>query len=102
MSGPRAGGPLPVLPAGVYRHYKGHLYLVLGYAQDALDDRIQVVYIGLDLAGLPSPMRMRTREVGDFFACVDPATGDTLPEVDDRSVPRFRYTGPTVDTGDRP
>lgn len=40
--------PLPDLPAGVYKHYKGHLYQVLGYGHDANDtDRRVVVYIGL-------------------------------------------------------
>lgn len=31
---------LPPLKTGVYRHYKGHLYLVLGYGEDANADNL--------------------------------------------------------------
>lgn len=63
---------LPPLPAGIYRHYKGHYYLVLGYAQDSNDEsRTVVVYVGLetDGASVDRP-RMNVRTVDDFFADV--------------------------------
>lgn len=66
---------LPDLPAGVYRHHKGGLYQVLGYAQDStngLDEpRAVVVYVGLQLPGTQVPgeatsMRMKVREAQEF------------------------------------
>jgi hypothetical protein len=96
--------PLPELPAGVYRHYKGHQYLVLGYARDSdsADGRIVVVYIGLELTGDPGPIRMHVRTVEDFLADVDPDTGeevtDLLPYTRWRNrVARFVYLGPSAD-----
>jgi hypothetical protein len=93
----KAGPTLPDLPAGVYLHYKGHQYLVLGYAGDAGDEeRTVVVYVGLQMDGNPSPVRMRIREVGEFFTRVDPATGQTRYDDDPSAVPRFRYLGPSA------
>jgi hypothetical protein len=93
--------PLPDLPAGVYRHYKGHLYLVLGYARDSNDEtRVGVVYIGLDLDGAKSPERMHFRSAYDFHATVWPEDGRALLdcEVDltPNAVPRFTYVGPSA------
>lgn len=83
---------LPDLPTGVYRHHKGHHYLVLGYAENSTNDEnegaVMVVYVGLQLDGQPSPMRMRCREVDEFF-------GDVITP-DGMMMPRFRYMGPTV------
>lgn len=79
---------LPDLPAGVYRHYKGHLYLVLGYAQDSTNDsdhEVYVVYVGLTTEGSASPLRTRLRKVPEFFSHVK--VGEDL-------VARFRYIGP--------
>lgn len=89
---------LPDLLAGVYRHYKGPLYLVLGYGRDANQDgRTVVVYVGLELTGSARPgARINVRDVDDFFAVVDPATG-TVPDVEDffTDYPRrFTYVGP--------
>lgn len=73
------------LRAGIYRHYKGPLYLVQGYAHDANaeeweyrsalhddepyfpDGRIVVVYIPLYMA---DGVRMAVRTATDFFALV--------------------------------
>lgn len=74
---------LPDLPAGVYRHWKGHAYLVLGYGMDANDETRQVVvYVGLQLDGARPGPRLRVRTVEDFFAEVEPAKR------------RFEYVGP--------
>lgn len=90
---------LPDLPAGVYRHYKGPLYLLLGYGHDANDEaRTVVVYVGLELDGAKSGARLAVRTAEDFLAIVDPRTG----EVKDFPYPspdyplRFTYIGPTV------
>jgi hypothetical protein len=80
---------LPELPAGVYRHYKGHYYLVIGYGHDSnYDDRHVVVYIGLELDDAKQGPRLNVRTVQDFFARVTPI-GQT------NEVPRFQYIGPS-------
>ena len=86
------------LLAGVYRHYKGPLYLVLGLAHDAnadslyddlamveasehsttggdpLGEREVVVYVPLQLDGAHTGPRLavRTREDFDAEVCIDP------------------------------
>lgn len=86
---------LPDLQAGVYRHYKGHHYLVLGYGHDANDaDREVVVYVGLELDGAKQGPRLAVRTADDFLADVDPATGESPVEWSDDLVPRFEYVGP--------
>jgi hypothetical protein len=53
---------LPDLRSGVWRHYKGPLYLVLGYGHDANDpERDTVVYIGLELDDAHPGGRIATR-----------------------------------------
>ena len=53
---------LPDLPAGIYKHYKGHFYQVFGYGHDAnYEDRITVVYMGLQLQDAHTGPRMATR-----------------------------------------
>jgi hypothetical protein len=91
---------LPDLRSGVWRHYKGHFYLVLGYAHDAnaedlyrvrgieklrspissddpfnleftaLGERAVVVYIGLELDDANKGPRLAVRTAEDFFALV--------------------------------
>lgn len=83
-------GNLTDLRAGVYRHWKGPLYLVLGYGHDAnaedlfamLEDKVYppglkrlgqrdvVVYIGLELDEAHSGPRLAVRTVDDFFCLV--------------------------------
>lgn len=117
---------LPDLPAGVYRHYKGNLYQVLGYGHDANADtlvelaihpdtqlpgyrafaeneRLVVVYIGLQLDDAHTGPRLAVRTADDFRAevCGDPecmhyglhTVGDAVC-LERHSVPRFRYLGP--------
>jgi hypothetical protein len=71
---------LPELRAGVWRHWKGADYLVLGLGHDAdLDGRTVVVYVPLyDVAG----PRLAVRTAEGFLEEVSPG------------VPRFRYVGP--------
>ncbi|MFL6110761.1 MAG: DUF1653 domain-containing protein [Catenulispora sp.] len=86
---------LPDLLAGIYRHYKGHHYLVLGYGHDANHDGRQVVvYVGLELDGAKPGGRLAVRDVDDFFAIVDPATGETRSNFPSPGYPlRFTYIG---------
>ncbi len=73
-------GPLPELAAGVWRHWKGHDYLVLGLGHDAdAEGRTVVVYV--PLYDVPGP-RLAVRTVDGFLGDVEPG------------VPRFRYLGP--------
>jgi Protein of unknown function (DUF1653) len=58
---------MPDIKMGIYRHYKGPLYQVLGLAHDANDEnRICVVYIGLQLdeAHLGPRLAVRNLEKG--------------------------------------
>ena len=86
----------PKFKAGVYRHYKGHLYLALGLAHDGNDDdRVAVVYIGMELVQAHTGPRLAVRTYTDFYAYVDPRTGKTLPKSNPKAVPRFKYVGDT-------
>lgn len=116
-----ARSDLPDLPAGVYRHYKGPLYLVFGYGHDAnadtlfhvrvdathLGERYVVVYVGLQLDDAHDGPRIAVRDVADFHALVcgveacerygevfeaDPYNG--CVRCKSAPVKRFTYIGP--------
>lgn len=71
---------LPELQAGVWRHWKGKDYLVLGLGHDAdHDGRTVVVYV--PLYDVPGP-RLAVRTVEGFLEEVSPG------------VRRFSYRGP--------
>jgi hypothetical protein len=71
---------LPELQAGVWRHWKGRDYLVLGLGHDAdVEGRTVVVYV--PLYDVPGP-RLAVRTVEGFLEEVSPG------------VPRFTYRGP--------
>ena len=85
---------MQVVP-GTYQHWKGPQYLVLGLGHDANDEaRTTVVYLPLYPVSGP-PFAVRTVE--DFTACVDPATGATVPE--GQGLPRFRLIDTSVGRG---
>lgn len=69
------------LRAGVYRHFKGKLYLVLGVARHSETDEHFVAYV--PLYSMPGP-RITVRPYADFFAIV---------ERDGARQPRFTYVG---------
>jgi hypothetical protein len=84
--------------AGVYRHYKGPLYLVLGLGHDANEEgRTTVIYIGLELDGAKKGPRLSVRTYEDFYSYVDPTTRDTVDRKDPNALPRFEYIGQTAD-----
>lgn len=99
---------LPDLPAGVYRHWKGHLYQVLGYGHDANTDldRFAVVYIGLQTQGSHTGPRLAFRtamsddpSVDAFFDFVHKEDGSKCAEPHDclnnmTPIRRFTYLGP--------
>lgn len=71
----------PEVPAGVWRHWKGRDYLVLGLGHDA-DHAGRTVVVYVPLYDVPGP-RLAVRTVEAFVEEVAPG------------VPRFSYLGPT-------
>lgn len=75
----------PALAGGIYQHYKGLLYLVLGMARDDGDETPMVVYVRLyEREGDSPPMSVRTLE--KFIEPVQWPDGTTRP--------RFCWHGP--------
>jgi len=72
------------LLCGIYKHYKGGLYQVLGVGAHTETDERFVVYISLTGADLPGP-RLRVRPLTMFFDKVEWPSGEHAP--------RFRYVG---------
>jgi hypothetical protein len=73
------------LPAGVYKHYKGGLYLVLGVAQHSETLEKMVVYVHL---GAAEGAAIWVRPYDMFFEDVD---------VGGIRKPRFAYIGQQVE-----
>ncbi len=71
---------LPELQAGVWRHWKGRDYLVLGLGHDA-DHEGRTVVVYVPLYDVPGP-RLAVRTLEGFLEEVAPG------------VPRFQYLGP--------
>jgi len=72
------------LQAGVYQHFKGGYYLVLGVARHSETEEMFVVYVPLGVR--PGP-RITVRPYTLFF--------DTV-ERDEKIVQRFMYVGQSV------
>jgi hypothetical protein len=72
------------LKAGVYKHYKGGLYLVLGVARHSESDEKYVAYVPLYVK--PGP-RITVRPYEMFLETVD---------VNGEAKPRFEYQGEEV------
>ncbi len=73
------------LQAGVYKHYKGGLYLLIGTAEHTETQERLVVYVPL---GVRAGARIRARPYGMFVDHVD---------IRGMRVPRFMYIGEDVD-----
>jgi hypothetical protein len=67
------------IPLGLYRHYKGKDYSVLGFARHSETKELMVLYVPLygDGGYWVRPLSMFMEEV----------------EIDGKQVPRFRYLG---------
>lgn len=72
------------MQAGVYRHYKGGFYQVLGVARHSETDERLVVYVSLTGAHLPGP-RMNVRPEAMF--------NEQILVNDSFTTPRFEYMG---------
>lgn len=59
-----------MIEAGVWRHYKGGYYQVLGVAAHSETGELMVVYVSLSGAHLPGP-RMRVRPLSEWHQEVD-------------------------------
>lgn len=69
------------MKVGVYRHYKGHLYLVLGVARQTETKEELVIYVPLyELPGTGLPLQARPRKNWDEMV---------------EGKPRFEYMGET-------
>lgn len=104
------------LKLGIYKHYKGHYYQVIGAAHDANADwRTCVVYMPLELDEAHLGLRMAVRTYEDFMAWVPKldlrneagervSTPEPRPSEQDKArsegwIPRFEYHGMEL-TGD--
>ena len=89
------------MQTGIYQHYKGAFYQVLGVAGDATNEgsiedpnpatRYMVVYLSFDLS-LPGP-RLRVRDINEFNALVKWPDGSTNPRfmpIGDELTPSLR------------
>jgi hypothetical protein len=75
--------------AGIYRHYKGGLYQVLGIGQHTETDEIVVVYVALTGADLPGPrIRVRPMHGPDGF--------NTRVDLGDMTQERFTFVGSEI------
>lgn|SRR5690554_742999 len=72
--------PPTFLPTGVYRHYKGGLYVVSGVARHSETEEWLVVY------------QPQYGDRGLWVRPLDMFTGEVV--VEGNSVPRFAYIGP--------
>lgn len=70
--------------AGVYRHYKGKYYLVLGVARHSETEDAYIVYVPLYVREGP---RMAIRPFNMFFEEI---------VADGKKQPRFAYVGPEM------
>lgn len=58
------------MQCGVYQHYKGGLYQVLGIGQHTETDEILVIYVALSGPLMPGP-RIRCRPITEFNGPVE-------------------------------
>ncbi len=87
---------------GIYLHYKGQLYEAMHLAHDAnYEDRVVVLYIGLQLDGAHDGPRHAIRSFEDWNTWVhqdgsicETMKNETCPDGKPKA-PRFRYLGPT-------
>jgi hypothetical protein len=92
----------PEFKAGIYRHYKGPLYLVLGLAHDAnQEDRTAIVYIGLELDQAHTGPRFAIRTYDDFYSSIDPTSGNTVDSKFPGAILRFTFISNTFENDSR-
>jgi hypothetical protein len=88
------------MEAGIYKHYKGGYYQVLGVAAHSETGEEMIVYISLDPSLPGSRMRVRPRTgVAGFETPVSIRTKllDNIPVERMDLKPRFQYIGDSLD-----
>ena len=94
----KSSEPYSEFRAGIYHHYKGHYYQTFGLAHDANDaSRTAVIYIGLELDEAKTGPRLAVRTYEDFYAWVNPETGEEAVPNTPGAQPRFEYVGPSYE-----
>jgi hypothetical protein len=73
-----------IIPTGVYRHYKGKRYLVIGVARHSETQEYLVVYVPLYDTG---SVNMAVRPLGMFIEMVPD------PENPEKEISRFEFVG---------
>jgi len=86
------------LAAGIWRHYKGGYYQVLGIGAHSETDERMVVYVSLNGIDRPGP-RLRIRPLSMWLEQVPlviASSGPSLTDVQHFTVQRFVYIGPEM------
>ncbi len=78
-----------IIPSGVWRHYKGAHYQVLGVGQHTETKELVVVYVSLTYANMPGP-RIRVRPLDGPEGFATPVCNKS-PRAE--PIPRFVYIG---------
>jgi hypothetical protein len=82
--------------SGIWQHYKGKRYLVLGVARHTETNEEVVVYVPLyehPNGGRP----LQVRPVSMWYAWIDPKTGENV-DIGQPGVQRFTHFGPELET----
>lgn len=79
------------LKSGIYKHYKGGLYLILGLARHSETDEKLVAYVPLQIKSGQTGPRITVRPYEMFFDEVI---------VDGVKLPRFDYVGEELSAAD--
>jgi hypothetical protein len=88
-------GRLPHLPVGVYRHYKGDFYQLIGIGRNSETNELMAAYVSLNGVHMPGP-RLSFRPLSGPEGFLTPVSG-----VGQDVVPRFRYVGLEIPEEDR-
>jgi hypothetical protein len=75
---------------GIYKHYKGGLYLLLGVAEHTTTEEQLAIYVSLTGADLPGP-RIRARPLAEFIGYVD--NPQYTAATRGIQIPRFEFVG---------
>jgi hypothetical protein len=82
------------MESGIYKHYKGGYYQVLGIGQHSETDELMVVYVSLD-AGQLGP-RLRVRPLNGVGGWNEPVRHSQVGGTSVIVTPRFEYVGDSI------
>ena len=82
-----------MIPSGIWKHYKGGYYQVLGVGAHSETKQLMVVYVSLNGIDLPGP-RMRIRPLNGPEGFLTPARiWESPARIHKCEVPRFEFVG---------